>query len=195
MRRLPLADRLRVRTPCDVGWDAMDDLGTHRHCARCDLTVHDVSAMTRAEVETLLEARERGERVCLHLVVRESDHAVLVADGYVERTRRPPPSRMIAAAVATATAMTACSPPAAVAPHADIAIAPVENAPAPIETALPPSPPPVAPSIPEEVAPPIAPPVIPVKPHAPKKISSPAKRNPPVKAPPPQHVLIDGDAW
>ena len=205
MRRLPLVDRLRVRTPCDVGWDnmdALDDLGGDRHCARCDLTVHDVSAMTRAEVETLLEARERGERVCLHLVVRESDHAVLVADGYVERPRRAPPSRMIAAAVATATAMTACSPSAPVAPHADIAIAPVENAPAPIETPTPPSPPPVAPSIPDEpaeVAPPIAPPVarpvIPVKPHAPKEISSPAKTNAPVKAPPPQHVLMDGDAW
>lgn len=207
MRRLPLVDRLRVRTPCDVGWDNMDgrdDLGGDRHCARCDLTVHDVSAMTRAEVETLLEARERGERVCLHLVVRESDHAVLVADGYVERARRAPPSRMIAAAVATATAMTACSPSAPLAPHADIAIAPVENAPGPIETTTPPAspaPPPPIPSLPEEPAP-ITTPVSPVHPprsvapsKAPKKISSPAKTNAPVKAPPPHHVLIDGDAW
>lgn len=210
MRRLPLADRLRVRTPCDVGWDAMEDLGTHRHCARCDLTVHDVSAMTRAEVETLLEARERGERVCLHLVVRQSDRAVLVADGYVERPLRTPPSRMIAAAVATATAMTACSPPAPVGPHADIAVAPVvvapiETASAPVET---PTPPPIEPPPPPLPVPPrepvaVAPPVTPVKPHvqphtpshAPKKISSPAKTSAPVKPPPPQHDMIDGGAW
>ena len=93
----------------------MDDRGRDRHCAKCELVVHDVASMTRAEVETLLEARERGERVCLHLFVRESDGAVLVKDGHVERARPAPPSRMIAAAVATA--MTACATPPSTVPE------------------------------------------------------------------------------
>jgi hypothetical protein len=171
--------------------------GRDRHCARCDLTVHDVSSMTRAEVETLLEARERGERVCLHLVVRESDRAVLVADGYVERELRPPPSRMIAAALAAT--MTACSSAPPQAPHADIAVAPVENAPAPIEVSspTPPTPPPAlppqeTPRLPEE-PPPIVAPVTPVKNVKPVRAApTPAKK---IAAPPPNHVLIDGDAW
>src|SRR5262245_54972843 len=103
-KSLPLFDRLRVRTPCDVGWSNMDARGRDRHCARCEMTVHDVASMTRAEVGKLLLARTRGERVCLHLHVRRSDGAVLVADGHVEHeTTRRPPSRALAAAMATAT--------------------------------------------------------------------------------------------
>ena len=211
MRRLPLVDRLRVREPCEVGWDNMEDLGTHRHCAKCESTVHDVSAMTRAEVETLLEARERGERVCLHLHVRKTDGAVLVADGFVERRGRlAPPSRLVAAAMATATAMSACatatSPPRD--PQNEIAVAPV--APTPIETASPPPPP--APAVPPDPPPLPAPPppaqddppplvTTPVKPSRgakpiaakpPKKVSTPAPQ-PPKK--PPHLDIIDGGAW
>jgi hypothetical protein len=208
-RKLPLVDRLRVTAPCDVGWDAMEDLGTHRHCAKCESTVHDVATMTRVEVEKLLEARERGERVCLHLHVRRTDGAVLVADGFVERARRGPPSRLIAAAVATATAMTACSPAMSPpkAPQNEIAIAPVENVastPVPIETA------PSSPALPREVPPPEAPPaeeplpvttVTPVKPSParpgkavvakPPKNISPKAPNPAVK----QLDIIDGGAF
>lgn len=172
-----------------------------RHCARCDLVVHDVSAMTRAEVVTLLEERARGERMCLHRVVRESDGAVLVADGYIERARRAPPSRFVAAAVATATAMTACSPASPPqAPQSEIAIAPMPT-PAPIETTTAPSQPiPPTPSTPVEPEP-LSEPVTPVKVTpvkiAPVKIApikpSPTKHSTPAKAPPPSHIMIDGD--
>jgi outer membrane biosynthesis protein TonB len=186
MRRLPLVDRLRVRTPCDVAWDSMEDLGRDRHCAKCELVVHDVASMTRAEVETLLEARERGERVCLHLYVRKSDGAVLVADGHVERARRAPPSRMIAAAVATA--MTACATAPTTAPSplpAQVAVAPVEAA--PIEPA------------PVEPAPIEAAPVMPT-PQKPTKVAKPVTTvNPPKplpKPPPKKHYEeIAGDPW
>lgn len=192
MRRLPLVDRLRVRTPCDVGWESMEDRGRDRHCARCDLTVHDVSAMTRADVETLLEARERGERVCLHLHVRKTDGAVLVADGHVEHARIAPPSRLVAAAMATATALSACAsaaPPA----QAVIAVAPVETAPAPpIEPEPTPAPEParIEPPVTTTPAPPVKQPA-PAKPA--KKIASP----PPKKAPPSKkhYDVLDGDAW
>lgn len=202
-RALPLVDRLRVRTPCDVGWENMDAdaAGRDRHCARCDLTVHDVASMTRAEVEDLLEARERGERVCLHLHVRRLDGAVLVKDGHVTRGHvvRPPPSRVIAAAAATMTAMTAACASTTTPPDAPLAViavgsatattpAPVvEPSPPPIETA-----PPIASSPPPETAPPVR---VPVRPA--KKIATPAPK--PVnltKPPSTQHYdLIDGDAW
>jgi hypothetical protein len=89
MKRLPLVDRLRVRSPCDVRWDAMDDFGAHRRCTRCEMTVHDVASMSRVELDALLEVRERGERVCLFLQVRKSDGAILVA----ETRSRPRASR------------------------------------------------------------------------------------------------------
>lgn len=206
MKRLPLIDLLRVGTPCDVGWDNMREVDERdRHCARCDLVVHDVSSMTRAEVEMLLDERARGERVCLHRVVREADGAVLVADGYIERARRAPPSRFVAAAVATATAMTACSPASPPqAPQSEIAIAPMV-APAPIETTTaPPQPAPATPVEPEPEPDPFSQPVTPVKVTpvrtAPMKVSpkpapkvAPTKPGKPAKAPPPSHIMIDGD--
>jgi len=164
----------------------MDERGRDRHCARCDLTVHDVASMTRAEVEDLLEARERGERVCLHLHVRRSDGAVLVADGHVTRAHalRSPPSRMIAAAMGTMTAMTAACSSTSAPPEAPLAVIAVGSAtPAPlIET--PPPPPPSPPTMPE-----------PEKPA--KKIAAPAaKTAKPTKAPSKKHYAeIDGDAW
>lgn len=206
MRKLPLIDRLRVGTACDVGWDNMTDAGRDRHCARCDLVVHDVSSMTRIEVEALLEGRERGERVCLHRVVRVSDGAVLVRGGYIERPRRAPPSRLVAAAVATATAMTACSPSTAArrSPDTVIAVAPVESTPPTIETspaspALP-TPTPPTPSTPAEPAEPepFDQPVTRVK-VTPVKVAPPKPVKPPRTPPPTKkvpHIDIDGDvAW
>lgn len=154
------------------------------------MTVHDVASMTRAEVETLLEARERGERVCLHLHVRRSDGAVLVADGHVERLRlaTSPPSRIVAAAMATATAMTACSmkAPPPEAPSATIAIG--EATAPPIET-RPPEPPPIeAPPPPIEMPEPARP----AKVDHSKKVAAP----PPKKTPAKKHYdVLDGDAW
>ena len=42
-------DGLRIARPCSADWEAMAGAGPARHCALCDKTVHDLSALTSAE--------------------------------------------------------------------------------------------------------------------------------------------------
>lgn len=155
----------------------MEPRGEGRHCGRCDLVVHDVASLTRAEAEELVGARERGQRVCLHVHVRRTDGAILVADGHVEREpiRRGPPSRMIAAAVAAATAMTACSTNESATPEPPVIVAaasPAVPPPSPIDT--PPEPPPIVTTqVPSMPAP--SPPPAPAANHSPK--TAPSKKH------------------
>jgi hypothetical protein len=60
----------RIASPCHESWDAMAPSAGGRHCASCDKTVVDVSAMAPAAAHLFLD-RElparlgRGERVCV----------------------------------------------------------------------------------------------------------------------------------
>jgi hypothetical protein len=50
-------DQIRVASPCPMRWEDMTPVGdgqTVRQCAQCNLNVHDLSAMTPAEVEHLV---------------------------------------------------------------------------------------------------------------------------------------------
>jgi hypothetical protein len=53
MRRLPIAD------PCSQPWDEMRAEGSRRWCESCNLHVHDLSALSPAAAEGLVE-RHRG---------------------------------------------------------------------------------------------------------------------------------------
>lgn len=52
--------------------------GRTRHCATCDLAVHDLAAYTAAEVDALLRQAE-GRRLCVNLY-RRADGRVLTRD-------------------------------------------------------------------------------------------------------------------
>ncbi len=103
MRRLPLADALLVKTPCAKGWDTMQDDGSGtRFCTSCAEPVHDVQKLTHAEASALVEAKARGESVCVHLRVRSTDGAILLADGHAfpsTAIRRLNPSLVAAGAL------------------------------------------------------------------------------------------------
>jgi hypothetical protein len=66
----PAMTTLRIASPCHESWDAMTPDRGGRHCASCDKTVVDVSAMAPAAARGFLDhelpARlGRGERVCV----------------------------------------------------------------------------------------------------------------------------------
>lgn len=102
-----------------------------RFCASCDLDVHDTSRFTRDEVEALFRKRREGDRLCIRLHVRESDGAVLLADGAVLPSRALTRKRgmataalTMAAAAAGASSLAACaSPPHPAAPSVELEIA------------------------------------------------------------------------
>lgn len=57
---LPLLDTIEIAAPCPMSWATMDGSTTKRFCDSCRLHVHDLSAMTAQEAETLLQTH-RGE--------------------------------------------------------------------------------------------------------------------------------------
>lgn len=94
-RALPLLERARVASPCNVSWDDMVGSDRIRHCGKCDKNVYNVAFMTRDEAEALL--REAEGRVCMRLY-RRADGTVLTSDCPVgaQRKRR----RQVMAALA-----------------------------------------------------------------------------------------------
>lgn len=70
-------NKLRVASPCSVGWETMSGDERVRHCQSCQLNVYNIAEMTKAEVESLIENREG--RLCLRLYKR-ADGTVLTKD-------------------------------------------------------------------------------------------------------------------
>lgn len=79
---------ISLPNPCGEKWDAMATEGCNRHCAVCSETIHDVSRLTVAEVERLLESREK---VCVR--------ARISSDGRVENEGFAKTGRQIRAIV------------------------------------------------------------------------------------------------
>src|SRR4051812_25709981 len=78
--RLPVLEDLRIATPCNADWDEMkplDDGARVRFCGQCEKNVYDLSAMTRADAESLV--REKEGRLCVRFYQR-ADGTVLTAD-------------------------------------------------------------------------------------------------------------------
>jgi hypothetical protein len=75
---LPLLDSIQIATPCSARWEDMVGDDRVRHCAQCDLDVHDLSAVGREEAERVLEGLARG-RVCARFY-RRADGTILTRD-------------------------------------------------------------------------------------------------------------------
>ena len=52
---LPLLNSTEITAPCPMSWANMKGGNTRRYCDACELHVHDLSAMTAQEAETLLQ--------------------------------------------------------------------------------------------------------------------------------------------
>jgi hypothetical protein len=102
-RRLPLAD-IRIATPCEARWDDMVGDDRKRFCNDCKKDVHNLTAMTRAEVAAFVEAHARG--ACVRLYQRE-DGRMLTADCPVGRRRMRTRNLLVAMLGSTASAMLA----------------------------------------------------------------------------------------
>ncbi|HEY0376787.1 MAG TPA: carboxypeptidase-like regulatory domain-containing protein [Pyrinomonadaceae bacterium] len=70
-------ERLRIASPCNVGWENMTGDDRTRFCDQCSLHVYNISAMTRDEVASLVKNTEG--RFCARLY-RRLDGTVLTRD-------------------------------------------------------------------------------------------------------------------
>jgi hypothetical protein len=76
MPRLHL-EQIRIASPCEVPWDSMRGDDRVRFCRSCRQNVYNVEAMTRAEAERVIAAREG--RACVRMLWRP-DGTVVTAD-------------------------------------------------------------------------------------------------------------------
>ncbi len=60
---LSILDSVRVASPCHVSWDSMTGDERTRHCASCNLCVHNLSGMTRPEAEAFLHGVAERQRI------------------------------------------------------------------------------------------------------------------------------------
>lgn len=74
---LPLLSNVRVASPCSARWEDMRGDDRARHCASCDKTVFDLSAMRAEDAEALLRANGAGACVRFY---RRADGTVMTSD-------------------------------------------------------------------------------------------------------------------
>ena len=72
-----IVNDLRIASPCDVPWSAMDGDDRVRHCGQCDRQVYNVARLSAEEVVALLQTSDHPP--CFQLW-RRSDGTVLTAD-------------------------------------------------------------------------------------------------------------------
>jgi hypothetical protein len=98
MRKLPTLEQLRVASPCTVPWDTMVGDDRVRRCDTCRQKVYNISEMTRAQAEEVIEANEA--RMCMRYYHR-ADGTILLRDCAVEYR----PTGLLVAAGAAALAL------------------------------------------------------------------------------------------
>jgi hypothetical protein len=74
---LNLLERVQIASPCTARWEDMRGDDKTRFCGQCRLNVHNLSAMTRPEAESLVAGA--GGRLCVRLYKR-SDGTVITRD-------------------------------------------------------------------------------------------------------------------
>jgi hypothetical protein len=96
---LPLLDNIRIAKPCPMAWEEMSAVGEGdriRFCGHCNLNVHNLSAMTRPELDALL--RKREGRLCVGYF-QTADGNVLTKEASLRITSRRPVAHGIRAMV------------------------------------------------------------------------------------------------
>jgi hypothetical protein len=70
-------DRLRIATPCPIGWEQMNGDNRVRFCGHCQLNVYNISELSRSEAEALIASTEG--RLCAKLF-RRADGTILTKE-------------------------------------------------------------------------------------------------------------------
>ena len=70
-------NRMRIASPCSVGWERMAGNEQVRFCDQCNLHVYNISAMTSEQAASLIASKEG--RICARLY-RRADGTVLTRD-------------------------------------------------------------------------------------------------------------------
>jgi hypothetical protein len=103
----PVLEHIRVASPCNEDWDAMDGNDEVRFCSHCRRSVHNLSAMTRERALELV-ARSEG-RLCVRYV-RRNDGSVATTDAAPPAVAFRFPAARHAAGLLLASVLTGAAP-------------------------------------------------------------------------------------
>lgn len=104
-RKLPMLDQIAVASPCSANWDDMVGDDRVRFCLQCDKNVFNLSAMSKADAEALLDERASGE-LCVRYYQR-ADGTIMTSDCPVGQKKKTRKKLALAVAAAGATAFAA----------------------------------------------------------------------------------------
>jgi hypothetical protein len=85
-KSLTVLDRIQIASPCTVSWDSMTGDDRSRYCSQCQQSVHNLSAMSVAEVKELFQ----NGTACVSLF-RRADGTIITRDcpeAHEHRSRR-----------------------------------------------------------------------------------------------------------
>src|SRR5438128_5187848 len=71
-------DQVRVASPCSASWETMAGDERVRFCSRCEKNVYNLSALSAAAAQTLIDEYE-GPQLCIRFH-RRKDGTILTAD-------------------------------------------------------------------------------------------------------------------
>lgn len=81
-----LVESLRVSSPCTESWDAMTGNNKVRFCSHCDLSVNNLSEMSRKEAIRFVS--QSDGRICVRYLKNPKTNAPVFADKLYQITRR-----------------------------------------------------------------------------------------------------------
>ncbi len=85
MNTTSILDTVRIASPCHAAWEDMQGDERIRHCRACNRHVYNFSALTEAEITSLIRTTEG--RLCARLY-RRRDGTLLTADCPVGRRQK-----------------------------------------------------------------------------------------------------------
>ncbi len=105
-RRSSKLEDISIQAPCPASWEEMEGGEARRHCDQCDLHVHNLAALPRAEGESLLAAQKQGQKICVRVEYLPSGECITADTPQIVRTG---PGRLAAAALALGMSLAACN--------------------------------------------------------------------------------------
>jgi hypothetical protein len=86
MSKRSLIDSIEVKSPCSADWNAMTGSERVRFCSHCNLSVNNISTLTRKQAMRLV--RESRGRICVRYVKNQVDNSPVFAERLYQITRR-----------------------------------------------------------------------------------------------------------
>lgn len=86
MTKRSFIDSIEVKNPCSEDWDKMSGSDRVRFCSHCDLSVNNISLLTRKQAMRLVRESKGG--ICVHYVVNPVDNKPVFAEKLYQITRR-----------------------------------------------------------------------------------------------------------